>query len=340
MLNELKKDKIRLLLYLIIVMEIIILICLTVYRVNEFKSSNKEVVKDEQNKDNLKDEENDLNNEKEENNKDTNNNGTDNNEINNSELNELDINSDLVKNLISPFTRVPDMLNSYYLKDTFELAKSNPSILNSLSLQYGIYSERFETLKPNLNSSDGTYYTINTDNFEELFKEIFGPDMAFQHSNFKFTPRCLDYGDKEQFNKSLDKFDVLYDASNNLYTKIVPGNCGSKFSYSTYTPVKKVFKAESLDNIISVYSYMFYYGSTIDNTLNKGIQLELNTNFDKPTPCHITSWLGDVIYDSQNALCELNILEEFKKQNKLPIYKATYKKQSDGNYYFTKGEWQ
>lgn len=53
MLNELKKDKIRLLLYLIIVLEIIILMCLTVYRVNEFKNNNKEVIKDEQNKDNI-----------------------------------------------------------------------------------------------------------------------------------------------------------------------------------------------------------------------------------------------------------------------------------------------
>ena len=44
MLNELKKDKIRLLLYLIIVLEIIILMCLTVYRVNEFKNNNKEVI--------------------------------------------------------------------------------------------------------------------------------------------------------------------------------------------------------------------------------------------------------------------------------------------------------
>ena len=28
-----------------------------------------------------------------------------------------------------------------------------------------------------------------------------------------------------------------------------------------------------------------------------------------------------------------------KQENKIPIYKATFKKQSDGNYYFNKGEW-
>ena len=37
---------------------------------------------------------------------------------------------------------------------------------------------------------------------------------------------------------------------------------------------------------------------------------------------------------------EIKFIEELSKQNKFLIYKATFKKQSDGNYYFTKGEWQ
>ena len=37
---------------------------------------------------------------------------------------------------------------------------------------------------------------------------------------------------------------------------------------------------------------------------------------------------------------ENKFIEELSEQNKLPIYKATFKKQSDGNYYFAKGEWQ
>lgn len=67
MLNELKKDKVKLLLYLIIIIELFLLIGLSIYRISEFRfNKQEEISNDEQNKDN---DENNSNNEKEEDNK-------------------------------------------------------------------------------------------------------------------------------------------------------------------------------------------------------------------------------------------------------------------------------
>ena len=258
----------------------------------------------------------------------------------------LDINSDLVKSLNIVFN-VPDTYFGrqylYYLGDIFEVEKASMDALKLISTR---------------NVSHDCFYSASERGFllkasclENSFKELFGPDVDFIHGTYNIFPEICntytmhpDWKVEDILNLNNSNFKAEYNVEYNDYLGLFSFGCGGPSIIIDFSKVEN-YKFEKDNDNIYVYSYAYNYGldkdyfdytNYFDKINNNLINLR---NFENNYHCYISDWKGNTIYNHENGICNENTIENLKVQNKLPIYKSTYKKQSDGNYYFTKGEW-
>ena len=145
---------------------------------------------------------------------------------------------------------------------------------------------------------------------ESNFKKIFGPDMNYYNGDVEESNTCLDIGEYK---------DGAY---------IRQRGCGGDSVYSTiiYT---KTYKAQQTEDNIYVYEYVQSVTVGLKDPMNyqsDGVAYLLDKQGNK---------LEEIDYDNYESIARKRI-----NDGKADTYKWTFKKQSDGNYYFYSGNWE
>ena len=235
-----------------------------------------------------------------------------------------ELDSSLIKNLILPikpfFGGLITDYNDIIKNDIIIENASNKDLLH-ITLQYMYVNGELFT-----KNNNGLLF-IDFEKVNLYAKNIFGNDIELQAENIKVVSACMNTY-------------INYSETDNGYW-INESSCGGAVATTVFMDMISERK-ESNDIVIeyivfltssntsdinlpfvtrSIFVSDFRDGKEIDS-----VSLRINTDND----------------DSSSELDEMfsNKISELKTENKLPIYKATFKKQSDGNYYFSKGEWQ
>jgi len=244
----------------------------------------------------------------------------------------LNVNSDFIKNLKIPYraefnvVRFNELALKYnHLSNNYDFDFDNEdnSTISALILNYYYYNNVFDSIP-----FDGVNYSITKQELEKEFMQLFGPDKKFQPTNVlsKNNFICTSGG-------PYDYVEQKYSEREEKYLFLADG-CGRNIPYDTELFVEPYSATKNNEDII-----VFYRIAKIKKYVKKD-DFGQKEQDDSTTIENIN---GDSLIKKVgvcDSICEELLLNELKSQNKLPIYKATFKKQSDGNYYFTKGEWQ
>lgn len=149
---------------------------------------------------------------------------------------------------------------------------------------------------------------------ESSFKSVYGPDINYYN------------GDLNEFYCG-DRKIYKYKESNDTYVGDI--NCGGD-SLDNIDRISKTYKALKDDSNIYVYQYVrsILIEPKDENDLDKGsIVYLLDHNDNKTTTTFEVKNYKNEIYKMMD-------------EGKVDTYKWTFKKQSDGNYYFYSGAWE
>jgi len=139
---------------------------------------------------------------------------------------------------------------------------------------------------------------------EQNFKAMFGPDVDYYNGDIG-SSRCC----------AIDE----YDKNKNTYSAECACGQGAPV---TYDYVTKKYKAEQSNDYLYVYEYVQV---VIYDEIEEKTYLS-NANYDKLT-----------VVDNKNYESKVYALMD---EGKVDTYKWTFKKQSDGKYYFYSGAWE
>lgn len=143
------------------------------------------------------------------------------------------------------------------------------------------------------------------------FRQIFGPDTTYYNGDVEEVESC-------QISK--------YDATNNTY--IAYSGCGGA-SLGAIDRISRTYKAEQDDNYIYVYQYVqsIWEGSKDSNNPDNGTAIYLLDHNDQK--------LRTIDYNNYE-----NTIYQMMDKGEVDTYKWTFKKHSDGKYYFYSGAWE
>ena len=229
---------------------------------------------------------------------------------------------ELLKELVFPISYVNGKSNT---ASDFILKNFNVSQMSRKEKMDLIASNNnfYEPVKFSTDSGEKGYKEydgyITEENFLKAYKNLYGVDVEYTSGNF------LDDSEMGCYPSDYDKSGKKY--WYNLYS------CGGDSDLDYYSLVTKVEKNNDLINVylttalinddmnsnkIEVYNYLNYKDyNTMQNSL---------TAKNRLSTC-----------DDNRCEKELN---QLVKEEKLSVYKFTFKKQSDGRYYLYSGEWQ
>ena len=248
---------------------------------------------------------------------------TNNNEILNKEV---DVNSDLVTSLVYPNSNSAELIvpHTFVLKgesvDSYNLSYKIAALIGrdgSIST-LDCYSDGNKNFS--LTAKDGFALTscskYNADEIKNKFVKLYGPDT-------KYAPQKL-----EQVGCG---YPEIYDSETNSYYGFTA--CGG--AYPTIDSIRKTYKAELKDEYLYVYDYALI--SYEEVTVN-GVRLFDNyESFEDYLNNGNESAVLYTVLNQSEAKAELQKLID---SNKASTYIWTFKKQSDGNYYYYSSNWE
>lgn len=236
----------------------------------------------------------------------TENNKEDNADSNSTKKKALDITSLEVTSLIYPKRNRSDMSESsmFVYEDT---------TIDKIGHDYLMYNALLETKETY--SSDGMTAYFSARELKSNFQKIFGPDANYEDKDFA-AGGC---GGQ-----------TIYNATHLRYENSV--GCGGVTSYS-WQNITKLYKAESLGD--EIYTY-FYVQPYIEDNMNYGnyylFKRENSNNYNASDYSSVNITGYDKKVSSKKEI-EDNLTNA-------DTYQFTFKKQSDGKYYFISGKWQ
>lgn len=236
----------------------------------------------------------------------------DNDNVEKEETKELELNSILVDSLIYPMNRI----NNIGFKDNEHWTYKNETI-ETLGRSRMMYNAAFE-----LGFGNKTYdaYTIKNN-----FIKIFGPDVNYYDGDIEEVESCL-----------ISK----YNAATNTYT--AGSGCGWA-NVGFVDDVSKKYKVEQTGDYIYVYEYVqsVWVGPKDTSDWQSPTVVYLLGRYES-----LAEVLGSnkeskyKVLDSANESNYESIIEQMIDKGEADTYKWTFKKQSDGKYYFYSGAWE
>lgn len=256
---------------------------------------------------------------------------------------EIDVNSDLVKDLVYPtihsnfkdsvinYVLTTENIKNYSMKDKILAASSNVEVVKGYC-KYSTVDDEVKltdfTSDESVSKNDHSYNICNSFDgnlIESNFKKMFGPDTEYiaQTLTYKGTKGgCF--------------LPSSYDKENNKYYAY--SACGGAFTAPKY--LSKTYKAVQTNNYLYIYDYAII--EWIDLwTEGRGYYVFKD---DKEYNNFVTANYNNSVVDESNMYStEEEIKSSFdemiaKKEAKTYIW--TFKKQSDGKYYFDSGKWE
>lgn len=160
-------------------------------------------------------------------------------------------------------------------------------------------------------------YLIDGNKIKNNYQNIFGPDTQYKDESLKLESCCAIQN---------------YDSSNNKYEKTC--GCGAvvpEFSYKT-----KLFKAIKSGDYIYTYFYVQPYVSDKKTTyLYKRPTSNFYRTVDESLDIEYFGY--DKKINANNTETEIKTMMD---KGLVDVYKFTFKKQSDNNYYIYSGAWE
>lgn len=259
---------------------------------------------------------------------------------------EVDINSELVKSLVYPnsnpklrnyiqgfilndvnvsdYTRDDKMLmaqfydkslnynNSYNYNDDSYICKTDGSgnaVITSVV-------RKSEGQNANYSSDEINCYRVSADVIKSNYDKLFGIDSDYKNGDVSVTG-C--------------GFINHYNSVDNSYYMIT--NCGG--AYDHVDSIRKTYKAELKGDFLYIYDYaVIYHNIPAINTLAVFASYE---DFNANRSSDSDNLSRYVVKDEKEAQSKL---EELINSGKANTYIWTFKKQSDGKYYYYSSKWQ
>lgn len=162
------------------------------------------------------------------------------------------------------------------------------------------------------------YFNVySASEIEKNFKKIYGPDTTYSNANIVSDESCVitDYNEKD-----------------NTYT--ASSGCGGD-SCDFKDVVSKIYKAEKDPN--EEYIYVYSYTQKVEGKCDSNFETIETYLVDKNDTKTKTLYTEEVGQYSEKYKSTINEMIDNKE---VETYKWTFKKQSDGKYYFYSGEWQ
>ena len=259
---------------------------------------------------------------------------------------EVDINSDLVKNLGYPksnskmYSTMPNdhLLNEIYQQETYSNFVLKDENVNSFTLSTMVAASLEES---NYKDNEiGCHYDENqkivfdsTDSLNksgckkydeedlknDIFK-IFGPDTKYSPSNLEMT-YC--------------GYSTNYDADTKAYYAVMA--CGAAGAI-LFKSILKTYKAELKNDYLYVYDYALI--NYINSSYDEGTISLLFDSYDAYQKYENTKSTESAIASVASEKEAQSKLEELINSGKANTYIWTFKKQSDGKYYYYSSKWQ
>ncbi len=225
-------------------------------------------------------------------------------ENNESVAKEISVNSDLVTNLVYPRNAYDPMYETtwIYKNETFD------TLGRTIRMQ-----DAASRIEADQDDKTNTEWYYKESSVEESYKKIYGPDANY-------------------VNGSLEKAEYLcgfiadYNSSKKMY--IAGYGCGGETSkHIDY--ITKTYKAEQKDDDLYVYAYVQPVIMRPEDTVNYSGDTVIFL-LD-----HNNKEIKQIDYNNYK-----NIIYDMMNNGEVSTYKWTFKKQSDGKYYFYSGEWE
>lgn len=259
---------------------------------------------------------------------------------------EIDINSDLVQNLVYPIsnsktygsTPNKSISNATYAQTTYsnfvlkeEYASSydfGNKIVASLD-NYDVETVDCYYYGNNFSLSAGTIQNmgackkVSEEIINNGIKKVFGPD-----SNYNLQS-------SQSLRETYCGYPKFYDSETKAYYG--PQGCGGA-GFMTFKPILKTYKAELNGDYLYIYDYALinYLESSPDiGTVSLLFDsYEAYKNYENSKS--VDASIGEVKSETEAKLK----LDELINSNKASTYIWTFKKQSDGNYYYFSSKWE
>lgn len=259
---------------------------------------------------------------------------------------EIDVNSDLVKNLVYPksnsktYSTMPNryLLDELYHQTTYSnfVLKDENVNLYTLSTMVAASFEEFnykdneigcyydENQKLIFSSSDSLNKSgckkYNEEDLKNDIFKIFGIDI-------KYTPGNLE--------KTYCGYPTYYDADTKAYyAQMACGSAGAIL----FKPILKTYKAELNNDYLFVYDYALI--NYVESNPEDGVISLVFDSYDAYQKYENTKSKDSAIAEVASESEAQSKLEELINSGKAHTYIWTFKKQSDGKYYYYSSKWQ
>jgi hypothetical protein len=232
----------------------------------------------------------------------------------------LDINSSIVKNLLYP-------INKYWLGPEWTYQDVNIPSLGRTNMMLSAFANmNSENYDEYVEAIAGVY--VPASEVEASFRQIFGPDADYSDGDVKLPGGHFGCGTIGEFDATKKAYIVLW-------------GCGGDAPF-VWQNETKLYKAEQRGDEMHVYFYVQPFGIIWDELGKQTYFLydrELADNFyDTITLDNgITSYIAKNYTKRVNSRSEI---EAIVNSGQTDTYKFTFRKQSDGKFYFYSGKWQ
>lgn len=224
---------------------------------------------------------------------------------------EISLSDPIITSLVYP---TDASVRSAAIKSTWSYKNINVSQISRADMMFdaATYVKYTSTEKNN------EYLNVySASEIEKNFKKIYGPDTAYSNANIVSDESCVitDYNEKD-----------------NTYT--ASSGCGGD-SCNFKDVVSKIYKAEKDPN--EEYIYVYSYTQKVEGKCDSNFETIETYLVDKNDTKTKTLYTEDAGQYSEKYKSTINEMIDNKE---VETYKWTFKKQSDGKYYFYSGEWQ
>ena len=221
---------------------------------------------------------------------------------------EISLSDPIITSLVYPTDRSAEFISTWSYKNI------NVSQISRDDMMFdaATYVKYTSTEK---NNEDFNVYSASE--IEKNFKKIYGPDTAYSNANIVSYVGCISANYNEK--------DNTYIASSRCGTE----SCGFK------DVVSKIYKAEKDPN--EEYIYVYSYAQKVEGKCDSNFETIETYLVDKNDTKTKTLYTEDAGQYSKKYKSTINEMIDNKE---VETYKWTFKKQSDGKYYFYSGEWQ
>lgn len=242
------------------------------------------------------------------------NNKVDNGEEGKEEVKEISINDSLITSLVYPV----DVVFGVGYADGVTW-KYQDITINDLTRANMMHAAAYKLKPIRENFGEGMENFYSAKEIEDSFKNMFGPDTKYTNGDIEGK---MDNG------YEIFECGQIYEYNENDNTYMTTGGCGGdSLGYTDY--ISKKYKAEQTDNYIYVYEYVQSaliepedpyadYSDTVAYLLDHDNKKETKIKYDNYK----------------------NTIYSMIDKGEVETYKWTFKKQSDGKYYFYSGAWE